>query len=308
MKQSIVISIAGFGYVGSTIAWSLLNDSSVNWAINIMEPSPKQEGKILDYLHATPLHSLKKITVNNTQQFLNSDYIIHAAGGSTNILEDRMELLKDSIATTKDIFYNTHFINKNLKIIVVSNPVDIISWYTHLYSGLNSKNIIGTGTSLDSYRLAYYIAKELGIHPSTVSAKVLGEHGKSMVPLYSNVLVEGKIYNSKLLNINILTKQTLNAAFEIKKTQPATYFGVSACVMHILHALILPGEVPVLPLSVQVNSYYKELLNLEKNIFLGLPVQLSSTGNDLKLVELKFTKNELDQLRISAHRLQELVR
>ena len=191
--RSINISIAGFGNVGSTIAEILLHDrfsQHYHYNINIMEPfcDSTQHGKVLDFMQATMIHHRHhSFSINNEESYLNADYIIHSAGVTgTGIKCDRMELLDSSKTATEMLFKNKKFMNPNLRIIALSNPLDIIAYYTREYSNLTPQNVVATGTYLDAMRLKYYITKEFNVSEEhDVECMVLGEHGSDMVPLYS---------------------------------------------------------------------------------------------------------------------------
>ncbi len=272
-----------------------------------MDPSIEKKGGILDLLHATPLHPFHKITFNNKRSFKNSDYIIHCAGGTGKIKKDRNEVAKQNIRITREIFEKVSFQNPGVRIIVVTNPVDIISYHTRRATRLSSDQVIGTGTFLDSIRLSYYVSQQLKVTAAEVTALVLGEHGETMVPVYSQLRNSGKKVPLKNLNINLLNKFTRNAAFEIKKTQGATYYGVSAVVLRLLNLFLIPQNSIVMPCSMQINKDYQKLLGIKKNIYLGLPVEFYDTGQRFQVKSLELTKKEIANLKISAQKLQSLV-
>lgn len=225
--RPINISIAGFGNVGSTVAEVLLHDrfsQHYHYNINIMEPGYEttQHGKVLDFLQASVIHHRHHtISLNDEEIYLDSDYIVHCAGVTgSSIKSDRMELLDSSKVTTEMLFKNKKFSKRNLRIIALSNPLDIIAYYTREYSNLTPQNVVATGTYLDAMRLQYYITKELNIPEKyNVSCMVLGEHGTDMVPLFSNVYIKDNETDSIVEKLEFtqeqkdkLNYQTVNAA------------------------------------------------------------------------------------------------
>ena len=302
-----IVTIAGFGYVGSTVAWMLLNDVPGTWHINILDPDQGKEGLILDLLHATHLHRNKLVSVNDHDLFLRSDYIVHAAGGSSTITSDRTEVLNESIEITREIFGNKVFSNKDLRIIVVTNPVDTIARYTSQFTGLSPSVVTGTGTLLDSMRLAYYASLQLEVHPSRIHATVLGEHGNSMVPLTSNIFLDGENINDTRFDHQALTNETRNAAFEIKKTSPATYLGIASCVQYIIHSYENRTESVPHVLSVMINDEYRSKLHCDKNIYIGLPVKYDTDTRTFHPYMTTLSDKEFELLSSSAHVLEQLV-
>ena len=224
----INISITGFGNVGSTIAEILLHDrfsQHYHYHINIVEPnvSTSQYGKVLDFMQATTIHHRHhSFTLNSEEAYLNADYIVHTAnivGGK--IKSDRMELLAANKELSKALFANKNFSNPNLKVIMLSNPLDIITYYTREFANLPAQNVVGTGTYLDEMRMKYYIKEKLAVADHfDVNCSVLGEHGPNIVPLFdsanlSDLRVDGPSTTPLYINSEMrgeLTALVVNAA------------------------------------------------------------------------------------------------
>jgi L-lactate dehydrogenase len=304
----IHISITGFGNVGSTIAEILLHDrfsQHFNYKINIVEPNEQtsQHGKILDFMQATTIHHRHhSFTINNEEAYLAADYIVHTANVvGTKIKEDRMELLEANKLLSKSLFEGKHFTNPNLKIITLSNPLDIITYYAREYANLPAQNVVGTGTYLDDMRMKYYIREQCGVAENMdVNCMVLGEHGPLMVPLFDSAhLTDLRLDGPSRVPLNIsgemrkkLTNMVINAAADIKKTQGYTHFGIATCCISLLHLFMkasMPRSVPAdiieskaVPLCVQITPHYKQLLGIEKDIYLSLPVHILNTSEDMR--------------------------
>jgi len=307
MNESPLVSIIGFGNIGATLSWMFLHDTATDWNINIMEPSKKRRGRVLDMMHASSLFPFRSITVNNKRRLEDSDFVVYCASGSVTISKDRNEVLGENVKIVKSVFSKIHFKNPDVRIIVISNPVDIIAFYISKFSNVDPYNIIGTGTYLDSIRLAYYTSLALKVQPSFVTAMVLGEHGNSMVPIYSRLQKNGRKISSNLLNYKLLTSKTKKAAFEIKKTENATIYGVSTCAYRIIQLLWhQPGPV-LLPVSIKIDSFYKSKLGISTDLFLGLPVTFSDIGSPYEVTKVKLVNSEWEALRRSAKKIEKLI-
>ena len=308
MISTPVITIVGFGNIGSTISMMLLHDEVVDWQINIMEPSRKRRGRIEDFLHTSPLFPFRSIKFNSKKLLRDSDFVIFAAGGKGKIREDRTEVMAETIRITKEFFSSFSFNNKGARVIVVTNPVDVICYHVKRNTNLSANQIIGTGTYLDTIRMNYYLSKQMKVTPAAVSAMVLGEHGNTMVPILSQIRLDGRKVPHKKLNINDIMDKTRNAAFNIKRTEDATVYGISACAYRIVHMLLNPPPGFIVPLSMQITPYYKKLLNVKRNIFLGLPVIFHDIGRPYHVLELKLNSAEQKLMAKSAQKIEKLTR
>ncbi|MBX7095286.1 MAG: hypothetical protein K1X56_11210, partial [Flavobacteriales bacterium] len=137
MDQRVLrVSIVGCGKVGASIAWLLLNKRQMPMEVNIMEPSPHNNGRVLELQHCQVLHPENKLYINNKERFIESDVIFHTSGVNRKIIGSRMEVALDNITITKGVFGGCNFKNDPL-VIVVSNPVDIVSYFTAKLPCLN---------------------------------------------------------------------------------------------------------------------------------------------------------------------------
>ena len=263
------ITILGCGRVGATIVYNLIHRKDCKLNINIIDPNSDVEGSILDISHCLSLQTNHKIFFNDLNKFEVADFIFHVAGKRNKIGASRLSVLDDNLAITESIFKNKEFKNDPY-VIVVANPVDVIAYHIWKKSTIKPERIIGTGTLLDSMRLQYYISREAKHPQKNVAAWVLGEHGDSMVPIYSQTHIDGVPLEEMMLMDNKSYERIrtclVQAAATIKKTQGATYYGIASAAVSIFDALI-KGDVTSLPASVKINDYYKDLLGVQSDIF-----------------------------------------
>lgn len=301
----INVTIVGFGYVGSSLLLLLLSNQR-SLRLNVMEPNEQSEGAFLDLAHVMSLYPNKELFVNDEQLFAEADFIFFAAGIPNDYGESRLSIAQQNIQLSRDIFEHRKFAKKPY-VVVITNPVDVISYYVHQFTGLPAERVIGIGTFLDSKRLSFYLSSISQYKANDFDAFVLGEHGASQVPIYSMtklkekpILTYPEFTDKKLEKAQILTEA---AAWEIRKTQDGTSYGVSKCAEIILDC-ILGQEDRLLTLSMQTNDYYRSQLQLDKNIFIGMPVMIKNGILEIKN-DIQFLEKEWEAYRKSASILRE---
>lgn len=296
------VTVLGCGNVGGSLIFSLLGQRNHPIVLNIMDPGPWQHGRILDLLHTAPLGP-HHVVVNSREHFLSADYIFHTAGVQNKAGSSRLEISSDNSLLTDLIFHDATF-EKEPFVIAITNPVDVIAYRTWLASGIPAEKIVGTGTFLERMRLAHYLSETLRVPSSQIDAWVLGEHGDSQVPIFSQTYVNGVRVEDLISDAEsfaLAAHRTKTAAQEIRKTQDATHYGVARCAEAIFHQLHSP-RVELLPLSVRPSEHYRKLLHVG-DIFLSLPVKVSNAGIVID-DEFELSTPEWTALRVSAHFLE----
>lgn len=275
--MELEISIIGFGNIGKTIATLLLPFKEINFNINIIDNDASTIGAILDLKHGAQLHNNHQISYNSNDLLNKSDFIFHCAGASVPIGKSRLVTCQESIEITEKIFNNFSPIKEPF-IIVVTNPVEIISLITQKITGLPKKNIIGTGTLLDSIRMNYII-KQTKPNLNSIQTIILGEHGKTAFLSQQLSTVNELPFNSLFNNdtIDTFIMKTKGSAQKIKETQKATIYGVSYCAIKIFQSLI-SQKPQKLPVSTFIPEYLKLILG-DNDIYLSLYSEISQKGS-----------------------------
>lgn len=305
------ISIIGAGNVGSTIAYTIALSGMFSEICIVDKNINKAQGDAMDIQHGISFISPVTVVSGDYEIIKNSDLIVIAAGANQNIGETRIDLLKRNTSIFKEIIGEIlKFCDNNTILLVVSNPVDILTHITLKLSGFDKTKVIGSGTVLDTSRLKYMIGENLGIDIRNVHSFIIGEHGDTEVPAWSLTSVSGMNIqefceslndNKYCLNKEQLYEKTKNAAYEIIDKKGATYYAVALAVRKILE-VIIGDENSILTVSNYLDGEYG--IN---DICLSIPTIVNKNGIK-KVIEVPLSDNELKLLRHSADTLKSLVR
>ena len=246
------VMIVGTGNVGASCAYCLVNQrTAVSELVLTDIVADDAEGEAMDLrdtLAVAP--SYLKIRSGTYADAGDCDIIVITAGVPQKPGESRMDLLKKNAAIFKDMVGQIMASGFKGIFLVVSNPMDVLTYLTYRYSGLPAEQVIGSGTVLDSARLRYRIAERLDVHPKSIHAFQVGEHGDTEFALWSTATLGGQPlseYLDKQAQAEI-EDYARNEAYEIINKKGATYYGIGACVTKIINC-ILGDERRVLPVS-----------------------------------------------------------
>ena len=301
--------IIGVGQVGLACAYSLLIQDCFDELILQDIAKDKVEGEVMDFLSGMPFLSpteLKAGTVADEGR--NADLVIITAGAAQKPGESRLNLVEKNVAIFKSILKDVVEYCPNAILLIVSNPVDIMTYVTLKISGFPSSRVIGSGTVLDTARFRTLLARQLDIDARSVHAYIVGEHGDSELPIWSTANVAGvKLVPNGWENLGAaeqkeltnIFEQVKNAAYEIIKRKGYTSYGIGLAVTDIVKA-ILRSQERVLTVSSLLEGMYGI-----HDVCLGLPTVINEKGI-LKTVNLTLSESEEKQLRHSARVLQEV--
>jgi malate dehydrogenase len=299
------ITIVGAGNVGSTTA-QLISEKDLADVVlvDLLEGIP--QGKALDIQEACPLwhSSARVIGTNSYDDTADSDIVVITAGLARKPGMRRGDLLKANAGIIKKTGRKIAASAPKAVIIVVTNPMDVMTHLAQKFTNFPSQRIIGMGGVLDSARMRTFIALKLKVHPKEVQALVLGGHGDLMVPLTRFTTVSGQCVTELLSKTEIeeIIERTRNGGAEIVgllKTGSA-FCAPAAAIVEMIETILGIKNKP-LPCSVYLNGEYGV-----EGVYLGAPVRLSSLGVD-EIVELDITEGEKQAFKDSAERVKELV-
>ena len=308
----VKIAVIGAGFVGSTTAYTLMLSGIASEIVLIDINQNKADGDVLDMNHGISFVSPVKITSGGYERAAGSDIIIITAGVNQKPGESRIDLLKRNTDVFKNILDELkQYCNDSTILLIVTNPVDILTYATVKLSGLPVKNIIGSGTVLDTSRLKYLIGEHTNVDARDVHTYIIGEHGDTEVAAWSMTSIAGiNIDNycgicGRCENRKICKEEyaalTKNAAYDIIAKKGATYYAIALSVRRIAEA-VTGGENAILTVSSYLNGEYGI-----HDICLSVPTILNSGGIE-KVLTVPFSGNEIKALRHSADTLKNLAR
>lgn len=298
MKHKVVI--IGCGNVGMSYAYALLNQKTpVNELVLIDVDYEKTVGEMMDLNHCLAFAPNKiNIKAGTYSDCKNADIICIAAGANQNPGETRMDLIHKNSIIFKSIISNVMDQGFQGIFLVATNPLDVMTYITYKISGLPAYRIIGSGTTLDTARLRYDIGEKLGINPKNVHAYVMGEHGDSEFVPWSNASV-GLININRFLSpkeLDDITDNVRNAAYEIIKRKGATFYGIGMCLVRITNA-ILGDENTILTVSTYDKNH---------DIYISSPA-IINRGGIKGNVKLPLTNLEQQKLNNSVETIKKAI-
>lgn len=299
--------IIGLGQVGLACAYSMIIQDCFDELILQDIDKEKLQGEVMDLVHGMPFlppTHLKAGTVADEGK--DADIVIITAGAAQKPGESRLNLVARNVVIFQNVLADVVKYCPNAILLIVTNPVDIMTYVTLKITGFPSSRVIGTGTAIDTARFRYLLANRFGIDPRSVHAYIIGEHGDSELPVWSMANVAGnKIYPPEGDNIaeaqelNTIFEQVKNAAYEIIQRKGYTSYAIGLAVTDIVKA-ILRSQERILTVSSLVNGLYGI-----DDVCLGLPRVVNEKGI-LKTVNLTLNKTEEMQLQKSAKILREI--
>ncbi len=294
------IMIVGTGNVGASIAFAILNQrTAVNEIILTDIIAKDAEGEAMDLRDALSVApSYVKIKNGTYKDAHDCDVVVITAGANQKPGETRMDLLKKNVNILKGMVDQIMASGFDGIFLVVSNPMDVLTYFTMKFSGLPAEKVIGSGTVLDSARLKTRIAGYLNIHPKSVHAYQIGEHGDTELTLWSLANLGGQPL-TELFDIRTrsdISDFVKNEAYDIIEKKGATYYGIATCVTSILNC-IFNDERRVLSVS---------SLDPFSGVCFGYPSIVGRTGV-IRRLDLNFSEQEGIALQKSINALKQAI-
>lgn len=309
--QRSKIAIVGAGNVGSTFAFSLIISGVAREILLVDRDEKRAKGECMDLNHGASFVSPVKITASGYEGCEGADIVVITAGARQKPGETRIDLIQRNAEIFKDIIPRITKHAKDAILLVVSNPMDILTYVTLKISGFAPNKVLGSGTVLDSSRFRYLISEHCRVDTRNVHAYIIGEHGDTELPVWSNANIGGMViteycpacnsscdYKKELGNI---FEEVKNSAYKIIEAKGATYYAIGLALVRIVEA-ILRDENSVLPVSTLINDYCGI-----KDICLSIPSIVNRTGVQ-KFLKLKLSQSEEKLLKYSADSLKDVMK
>jgi len=309
------VVIIGDGMVGSSTAFALLQGTTVNEIVIIDINKAKVEGDVLDMQHGISFVSPKIVKAGDYSDCRDAHVIVITAGVAQKEGETRIDLLKRNIKVFDAIIDAIKpYLDDEVIILVVTNPVDILSYYVYKKLNLKPGHVIGSGTVLDTSRLKYLISEDTGIDARNVHTYVVGEHGDSEVATFSVTTIGGVALEDYCTScrrcschgkfkFEELLAKVKSAAYEIIAKKGATYYAVALAVSRIIEAIVNNTN-SILTVSSFIDEAYDGRI---KDVYLSLPAIVSRDGV-ARLLNPKFSAAEIDDLVKSSDEIKSKIK
>ena len=266
------VVLVGCGNVGMSYVYALLNQrTSVDEVVLIDLNKNRVEGEVLDLSHGLSFSPSKiKFTAGEYSDCHDADIVVIAAGANQNPGETRMDLINKNSKIFKSIVSNVMESGFDGIFLVATNPLDVMTYLTYKYSGLDSSRVMGSGTTLDTARFRYIVGDKLQINPKNIHGYVIGEHGDSeFIPWSVASAGATKITDCiDMEELNEIEDKVRNAAYEIIDKKGATYYGIGMCLVRITNAILSDEN------TIMTVSTYDE----EKDCYYGYPSVINRNG------------------------------
>ena len=298
MKKGKIV-LVGTGFVGMSMAYSMLNRGGIEELILIDIDKEKTIGEEMDLSHGLPFAPQKMvIKAGDYSECKDAEIVVITAGvAQKQGGQTRLELAQVNTKIVKDITKNIMASGFNGVIIVASNPVDLMAYVVYKVSGLPKNKVIGSGTVLDTARLRYMVADYLKVSSKNVHAYIMGEHGDSSFVPWKHAYVGCKSIidimkdgNHPMEDLDKIHKNVVNAAYEIIERKKATYYGIGMSLNRLVRA-ILDNENSVLTVS----TYLENGKYGQDDVYIGVPAIINENGVR-ELLELDLNKEEQEKL------------
>lgn len=303
--------VIGAGYVGSTCAYTLMHSGIFSEIAIIDVNKDKAEGDALDMSHGAAFVKPVKVYSCDYSCCRDADMIIISAGANQKNGETRIDLLKRNAVILKDIIDNIKANTDDYPILlVVSNPVDILTYITYKLSGWPLRRVIGSGTVLDTSRFKYLLSSHTGIDARNIHAYIIGEHGDSEIAAWSTTTIGGlpidKFCDNCITcdngNLTNMLDEVRNAAYEIINKKGATFYAIALAVERIVTAIV-NDEKSILTVSSVLDG---EKYGIE-DVCLSVPTVVGGKGI-IDVIETPLNEEEQQGLKESAQKISEILR
>lgn len=295
------IAIVGTGLVGSTAAYALLQRGVATEVALIDADARRAEGEMMDLAHAVPFFKNARVRADGWEGLAGSDAVLLAAGRSSRPGETRLDLLRDNAARVREICARLRAQGSAPVLLVVSNPVDVLTELAGRELDWPRGRVLGSGTTLDTARLKALLGERFSLDPHSIHGYVLGEHGDSEFVAWSTVRAGGvpleRWSGYRAEETESMFQAVRTAAYEIISRKKATYYAIGAASALILEA-VLRDQRTVLPVSVPLRGEYGL-----SGLSLSLPCVLG-TGGIVSVLQPELDEPERAALEASASALR----
>ena len=303
------VVIVGCGFVGSASAFALMQSKLFSEMVLIDADQRRAEGAAMDIGHGMAFASPMKIYAGTYDDITDAAVIVITAGANQKPDETRLDLIRKNSAIMKSIVGEIKKREFHGILLIVSNPVDILTYIALKESGYPANRVIGSGTVLDTGRFRYELGEHLGVDSRSVHAYIIGEHGDSELAAWSDARIGGlpihdfcelRGHYDHDASMDRIFNNVRNSAYEIISRKHATYYGIAMAVCRICSAIVR-DERSIMPVSSLMTGEYGI-----QDVVLSIPSVVDANGIEA-VVPIELSEKELDALRNSANVLKKII-
>jgi L-lactate dehydrogenase len=306
------LAIVGAGAVGSTLAYAALMRGAARTVAMLAVTRAKVEAEVLDLQHGIQFMPMAKVEgSDDVAVCAGADVVVVTAGAKQKQGQTRLDLAEGTIGLMRTVLPGLVEVAPDAVYVMVTNPVDIVTYAAQKYSGLSPQQLFGSGTVLDSSRLRFLVAQHCGVAAQNVHAYVAGEHGDTEIPLWSSARIGGVpllewtgLSGRAPLTEEIraqIAEEVVRSAYRIIDGKGATNYAVALAGTRIIEA-ILGDEHRILPVSSLLEDYHGI-----SDVCLSVPSLVDRRGCAGQ-IEVPLSGTELEGLRASADSLRAVAR
>ena len=302
------VAIIGCGFVGASCAFALMQSGMFSEMVLIDVDKNRAEGEAMDISHGMPFAKPSKIYAGDYDDIIDAGIIVITAGANQKPDETRLDLVHKNVKIFRSIIPQISERNCGGILLVVSNPVDVLTYVAAKLSGFTENRVIGSGTVLDTARLKRAVSEHLTVDSRSVHAFIIGEHGDSEIAAWSGANISGiplsdfcelRGHYKYAENTTRIAEEVKNSAYEIIEKKQASYYGIAMSVRRICE-VILRDEKSILPVSSIMYGEYGI-----SDVALSMPAIVGKNGVETK-VPIPLSGDELERLQQSASMLRDV--
>lgn len=307
------VSIIGCGNVGMRYAYALLISGIARQIVIVDLDRKRLEGEVMDLSHGAPYISAVDVAAGDYQDIAGSDLVVITAGRKQRPGQTRLELSKDNVELFRSMVPQIMRYAPEAILLVVTNPVDVLAYAAYRISGKPAREVMSSGTVLDSARLRFLLSKHCGVDAHNIHAYILGEHGDSEFAVWSRAMIGGVLFKEYCdvcpgknlcrhdAMFNTVFTEVRDSAYQIIERKGETSYGIGLALVRITRAII-NDENAILPVSSLVDGYLGE-----REVFLSLPAVVNRKGVK-QILELPLDPLEQAAFKRSAEAVRQAIK
>lgn len=303
------VAIIGTGNVGASIAYALTIRDLAREIILINRTASRALGEALDIQHGIPYMGMSSVRPGDYSDCANCDLIIITTGRNRQVGESRLDLAKDNVAIIESVVSKIKPYYTRGVILMVANPVDILTYKCAEMMGLPNGRVFGTGNILDSSRLVRLVADYTGLNTEMIKANIVGEHGDGQLPIWSRLSIAGVLIKEYCSDVGLtwnssvrieMERKVRGLGAEIIRDKGKTHYGIATCVCYIADA-ILNQRLTIAPVTSVLEGEYGI-----SGVALSVPSIIGVNGIDKRLEE-RWSDFEFGRFKETAENLRHIL-